>query len=170
MSDGLGHDNLMSPVFSSLVSTRCTVSGLNIRKSTSICHNDALQRTRHLVIWKTFVTCMSFRRGIFCEKSGISGISPNSEIGLGAIGFQRPTDKTVEETLRMYLTSMWSKWMCCSIFPVQRQLTEIASWRRFVPILHSWPIGVCWKKCCKRSSLNGFRSMGKHAGRSWRPC
>ena len=170
MSVGLGHDNQRSPVFSSLASTQCTVNDLNIRKSTSICLNDALQRTKNLVMWKTFVTCMSFRKGIFCERSGISGISPNSGIGLGAIGFQRPTDTTVEETHRMYLTSMWLRWTCCSIFPVQRQLTEIASSRRFVPTQHSSPIGVYWKRCCKRSGLNGFKFMGKHAGRSWRPC
>ena len=170
MSVGLGHDNQRSPVFSSLASTQCTVNDLNIRKSTSICLNDALQRTRNLEMLKTFETCMSFRKGIFFEKSGISGIFPSSGIGLGGIGFQRLTDKAVEETLRMYLTSMWSRWMCCSIFPARRQLTGFASLRRFVPTQHSSPIGVYWKRCCKRSSLNGFRSMGKRAGRSWRPC
>ena len=50
------------------------------------------------------------------------------------------------------------------------QLTGIASSRRFVPTQHSSPIGVCWKRCCKLSSLSGFRFMGKRAGRSWRPC
>ena len=170
MSAGLVRDNLMRPVFFSLASTRCTVNDLNIRKSTFTCPNGALQRIKHPEMLKTFETCMSFKKGIFCEKSGISGIFPNSGIGLGAIGFLKPTDKTVEETPRMYLTSMWLRWTCCNIFPVRRQLTEIASWKRFEPTQPSLPMGVCWRRCCKRSSLNGFRCMGKHAGRSWRPC
>ena len=170
MSVGLSHDNLRCPAFFSLASTQCTVNDQNIRKSTFTCPNGALQRIKHPEMLKTFETCMSFRKGIFCEKSGTSGISPNLGIGLGAIGFQRPTNTTVEETHRMYLTSMWLRWTCCSIFPVPRQLTGIASSRRFVPTQHSSPIGVCWKRCCKLSSLSGFRFMGKRAGRSWRPC
>ena len=170
MSAESGHDNQRSPVFSSLASTQCTVNNLNIRKSTSICLNDALRRTRNLEMWKTFEAYMSFRKGIFCEKSGTSDISPNSGIGLGAIGFLRPMDTTVEETHRMYLTSMWLRWTCCSIFPARRQLTGTAFSRQFVPTQHSSPIGVYWKRCCKRSSLDGFRFMEKHAGRSWRPC
>ena len=167
---GLDHGNPRSHVFFSLASTRCTVSGPNIRKSTSTCLSVALQRTRNQEMWKTFVSCMSFRKDIFCERSETSGISRNSGIGSGAIGFLRPTDKTVEETLSMSLTSMWLRWTCCNIFPVRRQSMGIASSRRFVPTQHSSPIGACWRRCCKRSSLNGFRCMGKHAGRSWRPC